>query len=111
MATQEERRSNFASTAAAAPQGGDRVMEERPPQHSMEPDTIDLLDQPTKCILVVDVMGCRMEDGKGLVYPGVEFIDEVRIGVLYAVVKVDMVHEFAKQFKLEVPPDDTTQTL
>ena len=44
MATQEERRSSFASTAAAGPQVGDRVMEERPPQHSMEPDTIDLLD-------------------------------------------------------------------
>ena len=86
-------------------------MDEQLPQFSIDPDTIDLLDQPTKCSLVVDAMGCRMEVGKGLVYPHVASIDEVPIRAEYAVVKVDMVHENAKNFRLEVPPDDTIVTL
>jgi hypothetical protein len=28
-----------------------------------------------------------------------------------AVVKIDLLHEFAKNIKLDVPPDDTTTTL
>jgi hypothetical protein len=39
-------------------------------------------------------------------------LDDIQIDALaYVVVKVDMVHEKAKNMKLEVPPDDTTLTL
>ena len=69
-------------------------------QYSIEPDTIDLLDQPTKCSLVVDASRYKMEVGKGLVYPRETSIIEVTIGIDYVVVKVDMVHNNAKNFKL-----------
>jgi hypothetical protein len=36
-------------------------------------------------------------------------LDDIEIDTsLYAVVKVDMVHDNSKDLKLEVPPDDTT---
>jgi hypothetical protein len=39
-------------------------------------------------------------------------LDDVQIDAsAYVVVKVDMVHENAKNMKLDVPPDDTTLTL
>jgi hypothetical protein len=53
-----------------------------------------------------------MEVGKGLVYPHLALLDDFPIdNASYVVVKVDMVHENVKNFKLEVPPDDTTLTL
>jgi hypothetical protein len=53
-----------------------------------------------------------MEVGKGIVYPRTYTLDDVPIdNVSFAVVKVDMVHENAKNLNLEVPPDDTTLTL
>jgi hypothetical protein len=54
----------------------------------------------------------RMEVRKGLVYPHWTLLDDVQIDAsAYVVVKVDMVHENAKNMKLDVPPDDTTLTL
>jgi hypothetical protein len=39
-------------------------------------------------------------------------LDDIEIDTsLYAVVKVDMVHDNSKDLKLEVPPDDTTLTM
>jgi hypothetical protein len=53
-----------------------------------------------------------MEVGKGIVYPRMCTLDDASINnVSFAVVKVDMVHENAKNLNLEVPPDDTTLTL
>ena len=53
-----------------------------------------------------------MEAGRGLVYPTVALLDDVSIdNATFTVVKVDMVHDNAKDLKLEVPPDDTTLTL
>jgi hypothetical protein len=53
-----------------------------------------------------------MEVGKGIVYPRMYTLDDVSIdSVSFAVVKVDMVHDSAKNLNLEVPPDDTTLTL
>ena len=80
---------------------------------SLELDTIDNLPHPTTCSLIVLVAGSyRMEVGRGLVYPTVALLDDVSIdSATFAVVKVDMVHDNAKDLKLEVPPDDTTLTL
>jgi hypothetical protein len=53
-----------------------------------------------------------MEVGKCIVYPKMYTLDDVLINsVSFAVVKVDMVHENAKNLNLEVAPDDTTLTL
>jgi hypothetical protein len=53
-----------------------------------------------------------MEVGKGLVYLHQTLLDDVHIDAsTYDVVKVDMVHENAKNMKLEVPPVDTMLTL
>jgi hypothetical protein len=53
-----------------------------------------------------------MEVGKGLVHPHETPLDDIQIDAsTYAVVKVGMVHENAKNMKLEVPLDDTTLTL
>jgi hypothetical protein len=53
-----------------------------------------------------------MKVRKGLMYPHQTPLDDVQIDTLaYTVVEVDMVHENAKNMKLEVPPDDTTLTL
>jgi hypothetical protein len=85
-----------------------------PPLHSsMEPDIIDNLAQPTACNLVLMIRGSfRLEVRKGLVYPHQTLLDDVQIDASsYTMVKVDIVHENAKNLKLEVPPDDMTLTL
>ena len=53
-----------------------------------------------------------MEAEKGIVYPRMHTLDDVPIdSVSFAMVKVDMIHENAKNLNLEVPPDDMTLTL
>jgi hypothetical protein len=75
---------------------------------SLEPDTIDTLAHPTPCILIITISGgYRIEVGKGIVYPRMYTLDDVPIdSVSFAMVKVDMVHENAKNLNLEVTPDD-----
>jgi hypothetical protein len=71
------------------------------------------LAHPTTCSLVVLVGGgYRMEIRKGLVYPNSARLDDVPVdNASFAMVKVDMVHEKAKNLKLKVPPGDTMLTL
>jgi hypothetical protein len=80
---------------------------------SLEPDTIDTLAHPTPCSLIITILGgYEMEDRKGIVYPRMYTLDDVPIdNVSFAVMKVDMVHDNAKNLNLELPPDDTTLTL
>jgi hypothetical protein len=53
-----------------------------------------------------------MEVGKGIIYPRMYTLDDVLIdSVSFAMVKVDMMHENARNLNLEVAPDDTTLTL
>jgi hypothetical protein len=53
-----------------------------------------------------------MEVEKCIVYPRMYILDDVPINsVSFAMVKVDMVHENAKNLNLEVAPDDMTLTL
>jgi hypothetical protein len=101
------------------PQGKLQVLASGPikgyeqPLPSFELDTIDNLAQPTTCNLVVLIGGSfRMVVGKGLVYPHQTMLDDIQIDASgYVVVKVDMMHENAKNMKLKVPPDDMTLTL
>jgi hypothetical protein len=53
-----------------------------------------------------------MEVRKGIIYPRMYTLDDVPIdSVSFAVVKVDMVHQNAKNLNLDVAPNDTTLTL
>jgi hypothetical protein len=96
----EEHRSSLASIAAG---GG----------LSIEPYMIDNLTQPTACNLILLVGGSfQMEVGRGLVYPRQTMLDDVQIETSsFTVVKVHMVHDNAKDLKLEVPLDNTTLTM
>jgi hypothetical protein len=54
----------------------------------------------------------RMEIGKGLLHPHQTLLNDVQIDAsTYVVGKVDMVHENAKNMKMEVPPYHTSLTL
>jgi hypothetical protein len=119
MMSEEECRSSLTSTTATPMniEPADQVPESgrphEPTQHSLEPDMIDNLAHLTTCSIVVVIRrNYRLEVRKGLVYPHLAFLDDILIdSASYAVVKVDMVHENMKNFKLEVPSDDTTLTL
>jgi hypothetical protein len=116
----EKRRSSLASTSAGGrPQGehlapASRLIEgHEQPLPSIESDVIDNLTQSTTCNLILLVGGSfRIKVRRGLVYPRQTMLDDVEIDISsYVVVKVDMVHENLKDLKLEVPSDDTTQTM
>jgi hypothetical protein len=112
VGNEEERRSSLASTvtAGSVPQENLLVATSGP---SLEPDTIDTLAHPTPCNLIITISGdCRMEVGKGIIYPRMYILDDVPIGIVsFAMVKVDMVHVNTKNLNLEVAPDDMTLTL
>jgi hypothetical protein len=78
---------------------------------SMEPDTIDLLDGPTPCSLVIRPGGYQIEVAKGQVHPEVQVLHTVPIRPGYAVVFVDFVHANAVDTDLPVPPNDEIQKL
>jgi hypothetical protein len=53
-----------------------------------------------------------MEVGKGIIYLRMYTLDDVPVdSISFIMVKVDMMHENAKNLNLEVAPDDTTLTL
>jgi len=74
-------------------------------------DTIDRLTEPTPCSLVITVGGYQMAVAKGLVYPQQTILRSVPILFGYAVVKVEMVMDDAKDFELVPPPNDEIRTL
>jgi hypothetical protein len=131
MMNEEERQSNLASTSVApmnkgadqaawsgGPEGlevpaTDIIVIKYQPQPSLEPDTIDNLAYQTTWNLTLFVRGGYwIEVRRSLVYPNLALHDDVLIDIAsYDVVKVDMVHENAKNIKLKVAPNDTTLTL
>jgi hypothetical protein len=123
VGNEKEHRSSLASIAAAPnTELTDQVSVGSVPQEkplvatsgpSLEPDTIDTLALSTPCNLIITISGdYRMEVGKCIIYPRMYTLDDVPIdSVSFTVVKVDMVHENAKNLNLEVEPDDTTLTL
>jgi hypothetical protein len=124
VGNEEERKSSLASTAASPNTELDNQMpigSGRPQENplvatsgpSLELDMIDTLAHPTSCILIITISGgYQMEVRKCIVYPRMYTLDEVPINsVSFVVVKVDMVHENAKNLNLEVPPDDTILTM
>jgi hypothetical protein len=123
IGNEEESRSSLASTTAAHnTELADQASAGSVPQEnplgatsgpSLEPDTISTLAHPTPCNLIITISGdYQMEVGKDIVYPRMYTLDDVPIdSVSFAVVKVDMVHENAKNLNLEMAPDDTTLIL
>jgi len=74
-------------------------------------DTIDRLTEPTPCSLVITVGGYQMAVAKGLVYPQQTILRSVPILFGYAVVKVEMVIDDAKDIELVPLPNDEIRTL
>lgn len=74
-------------------------------------DTIDRLTEPTPCSLVTTRGGYQMKVAKGLVYPQQTILHSVPILFGYAVVKVEMVIDDAKDIELVPLPNDEIRTL
>ncbi|KAG2577187.1 hypothetical protein PVAP13_6NG288712 [Panicum virgatum] len=77
-----------------------------PPQ----PDTIDLLTEPTKCSLL-DGSECDMELALGTVYPNQQTCHTVPVQNGYAVVQPTYVWPNARHIKLPIPVEDEITTL
>ncbi|KAG2561432.1 hypothetical protein PVAP13_8KG213701 [Panicum virgatum] len=102
------RRSSCASASAADIRAS---MPPMPEDASCFDDTIDRLTEPTPCSLVTTRGGYQMEVAKGLVYPQQTILHSVLILFGYAVVKVEMVIDDAKDIELVPPPNDEIRTL
>ena len=77
---------------------------------SPEPDTIDLLTEPTKCNLV-DCSGCDMELALATVYPHQKIIHTVPVQNGYAVVQPTYMWPNARHIKLPIPVGDEIITI
>ena len=78
---------------------------------SLEPDTIDLLDGPPPCSLVIRPGGYYIEVAKGQVHPNVQVLHTVPIRPGYTVVFVDCVHANAVDTDLPVTPNNEIKKL
>ncbi|CAL4906881.1 unnamed protein product [Urochloa decumbens] len=81
------------------------------PYMDPEPDSIDLLSEPTPCSLIAIDDGYRVEVARGLVYPQQTTLHSVPILAGYAVVKVEMVVNKYEGMELDPPPNDETSKL
>ncbi|KAL6654028.1 hypothetical protein ACP70R_007493 [Stipagrostis hirtigluma subsp. patula] len=79
--------------------------------HEPEPDTIDLLSEPTPCSLMIILGGYDIEVARGLVYPQQLELHTVPIRDDFAVVFVDHANSDYHDWVLEVPPNDEITTL
>ena len=75
-----------------------------------EPDTIDLLAEPTKCSLL-DGSECDMELALGTVFPNQHTCHTVPVQNGYAVVQPTYVWPNARHIKLPIPVEDEITTL
>ncbi|XP_021308219.1 uncharacterized protein LOC110432337 isoform X3 [Sorghum bicolor] len=78
---------------------------------SFDPDTIDLLKQPTQCSLVANLRGYQVVVAEGRVFPQEIELQSVPIDYEHAVVQVENVHPGYEDYVLQSPPDDDTNTL
>ena len=69
----------------------------------IEPDTIDLLEGPTHCSLVIRPGRYLIEVASGQVLPNVRILHQVLIRDSYAMVTVDIVHSNTTDHVLELP--------
>jgi hypothetical protein len=76
-----------------------------------DPDTIDLLTEPTQCSLVADLRGYRAVVAEGHVFPKEFEVQSVQIEYDHAVVRVECVHPGYEEYVLQPPPNDDTKTL
>lgn len=82
-----------------------------PAMPSVEPDTIDLLEGPTPCSLVMKPGGYTIELARGVVLPGQTVCHTVPVGPDFAVVKPDVVWTNCRAHPLEIPIEDEVTTL
>ena len=75
-----------------------------------QPDTIDLLIEPTKCSLL-DGSECDMELALGTIYPNQQTCHTVPVQNGYAVVQPTYVWPNARHIKLPIPVEDEITTL
>jgi len=78
---------------------------------SFDPDTIDLLKQPTQCSLVANLRGYQVVVAEGRVFPQEIELQSVPIDYEHAVVQVEYVHLGYEDYVLQSSPDDDTNTL
>ncbi|CAD6251285.1 unnamed protein product [Miscanthus lutarioriparius] len=99
------RRSSCASASNAVPND----LELGP--SSVAPDTIDLLEEPTQCSLVVNLGNYRPVVAEGRVLPKEFVLESVQIDYDYAIVQVECVHQGYEDYVLQPPPNDDIKTL
>jgi len=78
---------------------------------SVAPDTIDLLEEPTQCSLVVNLGNYRPVVAEGRVFPKEFVLESVQIDYDYAIVQVECVHQGYEDYVLQPPPNDDIKTL
>ncbi|XP_002464454.2 uncharacterized protein LOC8067380 isoform X2 [Sorghum bicolor] len=78
---------------------------------SIDPDTIDLLQEPTQCSLIANLRGYQAVVAEGRVFPKETELQSVQIDHEHAVVQVEYVHPGYENHVLQPPPDDDTNTL
>ena len=79
--------------------------------NSIDPDTIDLLTEPTQCSLLADLRGLRVVVVEGQVFPKQVELHTVPIQYDHAVVQVECVCQGHEDHVLQLPPNDETETL
>ena len=99
------RRSSCASASNAVPND----LELGP--SSVAPDTIDLLEEPTQCSLVVNLGNYRPVVAEGRMFPKEFVLESVQIDYDYAIVQVECVHQGYEDYVLQPPPNDDIKTL
>ena len=95
---------DFSPGAAGKSSCASREVEQQVAATETEPDTIDLLEGPMSCSLVIRPGGYHIKVARGQVLSGVHILHTVLIRTGYAVVTVDMVHSNATDHVLEVSP-------
>ncbi|TVU26010.1 hypothetical protein EJB05_28535, partial [Eragrostis curvula] len=91
-----------------AAEGEDGDLEFCPDQ---DPDSIDMLTEPTPCSLIITYGGYQLEVARGLVYPQQTELHTVQVEDGYAVVKVEFVNSHFSDHVLDPPPNDEIKHL
>jgi hypothetical protein len=99
------RRSSCASATNAA------ANESELGPNSIDPDSIDLLKEPTECVLVADIRGLQAVVADGRVFPKEFKVQSVPIEFDHAVVQVEYIHPGYEDYVLQIRPSDDVKTL
>ncbi|TVU33801.1 hypothetical protein EJB05_15609 [Eragrostis curvula] len=109
----EARKSSCASVGNGDHGNGEHDMYAEMMHHTGfdEPDSIDLLSEPTQCALLSIIGGYQIEVARGLVYPQQKVLHCVNVNDDCAVVFVDHVRKKHRDNALPFPPNDEITSL